>query len=149
MSNFRDRAAPSAPWRPPARVDRDACGIGLVADVEGRASRALLDSALVGLACVRHRGAVAADGVSGDGAGILVPIPQAFFARVAREAGLAVPDGAGTGSGPGPLGVVTAFLDAADDGARRSAEQAVAAACAAEDLVLLGWRPMPTDDALL
>src|SRR5919108_6013852 len=74
-------------FRPPARFDRDACGIGLVADVEGRASRALLDSALVGLACVRHRSAVAADGISGDGAGILLPIPQPFFARVAREAG--------------------------------------------------------------
>jgi glutamate synthase (NADPH/NADH) large chain len=71
-------------FRPPARFDRDACGIGLVADVEGRASRALVDSALVGLACVRHRSAVAADGVSGDGAGILLPLPQAFFARVAR-----------------------------------------------------------------
>src|SRR5437762_3120807 len=103
MSSFRDSTASS--WRPPARVDRDACGIGLVADVEGRASRALLDSALVGLACVRHRSAVAADGVSGDGAGILVPIPQPFFARVAREAGLAVPPAAAPGAGP--LGVVT------------------------------------------
>ncbi|HTC80021.1 MAG TPA: glutamate synthase central domain-containing protein, partial [Acidimicrobiia bacterium] len=55
--------------------------------------------------------------------------------------GLAVPAGS-------PLGVVTAFLDAADD-ARRGAEQAVADACAAEGLVLLGWRPVPTDDALL
>src|SRR5205809_150184 len=117
MSSFRDldvRAAPPGAGgcppdngggsrqgpRPPARVDRDACGIGLVADVEGRASRALLDSALVGLACVRHRAAVAADGVSGDGAGILVPVPQKFFARVAREAGLAVPPPAAPGAGP-------------------------------------------------
>ena len=45
-------------WRPPAPADRDACGIGLVADAEGRASRALVDAALVGLACVRHRSAV-------------------------------------------------------------------------------------------
>ena len=149
MSSFRDpdaprTSAPRNPWtgRSPARFDRDACGIGLVADLEGRASRALLDSALVGLACVRHRGAVAADGVSGDGAGILLPIPQTFFGRVAREAGLLVPDGS-------PLGVVTAFLDGADDDARRIAEQAVADACAAEHLVLLGWRPMPTDDTLL
>jgi glutamate synthase (ferredoxin) len=129
-------------FRPPARFDRDACGIGLVADVEGRASRALVDSALVGLACVRHRSAVAADGVSGDGAGILLPLPQAFFARVARESGMAIPAGA-------PLGVVTAFLDATDDNARRTAEQAVSDACAAEGLSVLGWRPIPTDDALL
>src|SRR5207248_7050128 len=94
MSSFRDV---------PARFDRDACGIGLVADAEGRASRALLDSALVGLACVRHRAAVAADGVSGDGAGILLPIPQAFFARVAGELRFTLP----AGTNPGPLGVVT------------------------------------------
>ncbi|HEV8626807.1 MAG TPA: glutamate synthase central domain-containing protein, partial [Acidimicrobiia bacterium] len=130
-------------FRPPARLDRDACGIGLVADIEGRASRTLLDSALVGLACVRHRSAVAADGISGDGAGILLPIPQPFFARIAREAGLGAP------AGDAPLGVVTAFLDAADDDARRIAEQAVADACAAEGLVLLGWRPIPIDDSLL
>jgi glutamate synthase (ferredoxin) len=147
-------------FRPPAPFDRDACGIGLVADVEGRASRALLDSALVGLACVRHRSAVAADGISGDGAGILLPIPQPFFGRVAREAGLlpvAAPAAVAGGAppvlpGPGgdaPLGVVTAFLDAAADDARRLAEQAVADACAAEGLVLLGWRPVPTDDTLL
>ncbi len=130
-------------FRPPARFDRDACGIGLVADVEGRASRAVLDSALVGLACVRHRSAVAADGISGDGAGILLPIPQPFFARVARETGLTVP------GGEAPLGVVTAFFDAADEDARRIAEQAVADACAAEKLSLLGWRPIPTDDTSL
>ncbi|HVW34019.1 MAG TPA: glutamate synthase subunit alpha, partial [Acidimicrobiia bacterium] len=143
MNPFRVRHAP-ANWRPPAHLDRDACGIGLVADVEGRASRMLVDSALVGLACVRHRAAVAADGISGDGAGILLPIPQRFFARVAAEAGLAVPD-----PPAGPLGVVTAFLDGTDDGARRTAEAAVAAACAAEGLTLLGWRPIPIDDALL
>ncbi|HEV7862325.1 MAG TPA: glutamate synthase central domain-containing protein, partial [Acidimicrobiia bacterium] len=160
MSTFGDRGTPpgNGGWRPPARFDRDACGIGLVADVEGRASRALLDSALVGLACVRHRGAVAADGVSGDGAGILLPIPQTFFARVARETGMLPPASPAVVGGtppvpPGPagspLGVVTAFLDGTDDGRRKVAEQAVADACAAEELVLLGWRPIPTDEALL
>ncbi|MEW6473762.1 MAG: glutamate synthase-related protein [Actinomycetota bacterium] len=129
-------------FRPPARFDRDACGIGLVADVEGRASRALLDSALVGLACVRHRSAVAADGVSGDGAGILLPVPQKFFTRVATEARLTVPAGS-------RLGVVSAFLDGVDDAARRTAEQAVADACTAEGLAVLGWRTVPTDDTLL
>src|SRR5918999_2626516 len=104
----RPRRGGMSSFRPPARFDRDACGIGLVADVEGRPSRSLVDSALVGLACVRHRSAVAADGISGDGAGLLLPIPQAFFARVAREAGMAAP------GGDPRLGVVTAFLDAAD-----------------------------------
>ena len=87
MSRLPASNAPSSrsAWCPPARDDRDACGIGLVADAEGRPSRALVDSALVGLAGVRHRSAVAADGVSGDGAGVLLPIPQAFFARVFQK----------------------------------------------------------------
>ena len=127
---------------PGAARDRDACGIGLVADVEGRASRALLDSALDGLACVRHRGAIAADGISGDGAGLLVPVSQGFFGRVAAEAGMTVPPAGG-------LGVVTAFLDLHDDTARKAAQQAVADACAAEGLDLLGWRDVPFDEALL
>jgi glutamate synthase (ferredoxin) len=121
--------------------DRGACGIGLVADAEGRASRALLDAALTGLACVRHRAAIAADGISGDGAGLLLPIPGRFFARVATEA-LGVERPAG-------LGVVTAFLDEADDSARKVAEQAVADACAVEGIELLGWRPVPIDESLL
>ena len=54
-------------------IERDACGIGLVADARGRASRELVDRALAGLAAVSHRGAWAADGVTGDGAGVLLP----------------------------------------------------------------------------
>jgi len=56
------------------RRERSACGIGLVADLRGRASRELLDRALAGLAAVGHRGAWAADGVTGDGAGVLIPL---------------------------------------------------------------------------
>src|SRR5262245_64299295 len=60
------------------RQERDACGIGLVADLQGRASRELLDRALAGLAAVGHRGAWAADGVTGDGAGVLIPLSPAL-----------------------------------------------------------------------
>ena len=60
------------------RSERDACGIGFVADAQGRASRQILDAALEGLANVRHRGAVAADRSTGDGAGLLLPIPAAL-----------------------------------------------------------------------
>ena len=60
------------------RRERDACGIGFVADSRGRASREILDAALEGLANVRHRGALAADRRTGDGAGVLLPIPAAL-----------------------------------------------------------------------
>ena len=56
-------------------VERDACGIGFVADARGRASREIVDCLLEGLHNVRHRGATAADGKTGDGAGVLLPLP--------------------------------------------------------------------------
>ena len=58
--------------------ERDSCGIGFVADVRGRASRGILNAALEGLRRMQHRGAVAADRRTGDGAGVLVPIPFAL-----------------------------------------------------------------------
>ncbi len=126
---------------PPSR-DRDACGIGLVADASGQASRALLDAALTGLACVRHRSAIAADGISGDGAGLLVPIPAAFTSRLVGEMGLPAPGGR-------RLGLVMAYLDRDDAPARATAEAAVASACAGEAIELVGWRDVPVDDSEL
>ena len=58
------------PFRHP---ERDACGIGFVADAKGRASHSIIESALNGLSCVTHRGAVAADYRTADGSGLLVP----------------------------------------------------------------------------
>ena len=58
----------------PAR-ERDSCGIGFLADAAGRASRSILDGALEGLARLRHRGAVGSDRRTGDGAGVLIPLP--------------------------------------------------------------------------
>ena len=57
----------------------DSCGIGFVADARGCSSRAIVATALEGLACVKHRGALAADARTSDGSGLLVPIPPAIF----------------------------------------------------------------------
>ena len=137
---------PETSTRPESRTSRqrfelDACGIGFVADESARSSREIVDLALTGLACVRHRGAVAADGLSGDGAGVLLPIPRAFFARLAAGVGAAVE--------PDRLGVAFAFLDLTDEGARATAQQAVADACAIEGIELLGWRDVPIDESQL
>ena len=59
-------------------VERDSCGIGFVADPSGRASREVVDLLLAGLTNVRHRGATAADRLTGDGAGVLLPLPDAL-----------------------------------------------------------------------
>ncbi len=127
---------------PLSRAELDACGIGFVAQSSGVASRDVVELALTGLACVRHRQAIAADGLSGDGAGLLVPIPRAFFARVAR-------DELGRQVDESQLGVVTAFLDLDDEEAVRTAQDAVAGACGAEGIEVAGWRPVPIDDSQL
>lgn len=122
------------------QAERDACGIGFVSHTSGEASREIVELALTGLACVKHRGAVAADGLSSDGAGLLLPIPEPFFARVAR-------DELGVTVDPTEVGVVFAYLDATDDTARAAAEAAVAEGCRAEGITVLGWRDVPVDVA--
>jgi glutamate synthase domain-containing protein 2/glutamate synthase domain-containing protein 1/glutamate synthase domain-containing protein 3 len=117
----------------PRRDERDACGIGFVADVHGRPSRAVLDAALGGLERLRHRGAVAADARTGDGAGVLLPLAEGFF---------------GEPLGQRHLGVAMAFLPADPEAAKR-ARRAVEEALAAEDLSLLRWRVVPVDEAAL
>jgi glutamate synthase domain-containing protein 2/glutamate synthase domain-containing protein 1 len=98
----------------------DACGIGFVADANGTTSRSIVTAALAGLANVKHRGAVAADARSGDGAGLLSPIPPKIF---------------GQGNG-----VMTLFCRGDDPRA------GVEAALAEEGLELVDWRLPQTDD---
>ena len=64
-----------------ARDERDACGVGFVADMSGRQSRGVLETALEALGNLEHRGAVGADGRTGDGAGLLTQLPVRFFSR--------------------------------------------------------------------
>lgn len=64
---------------PFSRVERDACGVGFVADRKGRASFEIVQQALAALRCVEHRGACGADQITGDGAGIMTDIPFEFF----------------------------------------------------------------------
>ena len=100
------------------RRERDACGIGFLADATGRASREIVDGLLEGLSRMRHRGAIAADRRTGDGAGVLFPLPRALL--------------------PGPwCGLGMVFLR--DDGAR----EAIEAACLAVGLGIGGWREVP------
>jgi glutamate synthase (ferredoxin) len=128
------------PWDP--RSERDACGIGFVADLSGRPSRAVVDSALAALGRVRHRGAVAADARTGDGAGVLVPLSGAFLAWLATLERVAAP--------ARQVGVAMCFLGGpvhANGGpaGRRALEEA----CAAEGLTVAAWRPVPLEPAAL
>jgi len=124
--------------RPLSRpVDFDACGVGFVAQLGSRAGRDVVDRALTALLRLSHRGGVDADGLSGDGAGLLTPIPADFFRHHAERAGLRLPKTFGLGM---------AFLPPDDV---RTACAAVEFAARRAGLKLLGWRRVPTDPAVL
>jgi glutamate synthase (NADPH/NADH) large chain len=63
---------------------RDNCGFGLIAHMQGQASHHLVQTSIHSLSCMTHRGAIAADGKTGDGCGLLLALPQAFFRAVAQ-----------------------------------------------------------------
>jgi glutamate synthase domain-containing protein 2/glutamate synthase domain-containing protein 1/glutamate synthase domain-containing protein 3 len=123
-------------------AERDACGIGFVAHVDGAPRRATVEMALEGLAGVKHRGAVAADARSGDGAGLLTQIPRELVTAWARELGADDVEAQ-------DLGLMFLFLEPGDSEAavtsRERAKQAVADACEAQKIRLIGWRDVPTD----
>jgi glutamate synthase domain-containing protein 2/glutamate synthase domain-containing protein 1/glutamate synthase domain-containing protein 3 len=121
------------------RDERDACGIGFVADVRGRASRAILDAALAGLERLRHRGAVAADALTGDGAGVLLPLPEGLFTG---------PEADPAPGTPPRVGVAMSFLPR-DPEAAKEARRLVEQALVAEGLELVRWRLVPVDHGAL
>ncbi|MFN2543545.1 MAG: glutamate synthase-related protein [Actinomycetota bacterium] len=114
--------------------ERDACGIGFVANVEGKPSRDIVETAIRSLCRVTHRGATAADARSGDGAGLLMPIPERFFAREANDLGF-------TGSHEGRLGIVVVFDF--EETPPSEIRGIVGTACRMEGLEVLGWRDVP------
>ncbi|MFZ0737255.1 MAG: hypothetical protein WAM96_09205, partial [Candidatus Acidiferrales bacterium] len=119
-------------------VDHDACGVGFIAQLGSAvASREVIDRALTALLRLSHRGGVDADGSSGDGAGLLIPIPREFFRARARESGIDLPDEFG-------LGMV--FLPRDHTAAACSSIEALAERFG---LRCLGWRDVPADPAVL
>ncbi|GAB6073029.1 glutamate synthase large subunit [Venenivibrio stagnispumantis] len=73
-------------------IEKDACGVGFIADIKGIKSHKILSYALEGLANLDHRGAVSADGKTGDGAGILTHIPYKFFIKECEKLRIELPD---------------------------------------------------------
>ncbi|MFZ4804140.1 MAG: glutamate synthase large subunit [Synechococcus lacustris] len=125
----------------PAAVagEKDACGVGFLAQLQGQASHWLLQQALRGLDCMEHRGGCGGDGDSGDGAGVLCGIPWSYLEAVWPEA-------AAQAAAPRGLGMLFLPADGAQrQGAKRFCEEE------AERLGLssLGWRPVPVDMAVL
>ncbi|WP_116110651.1 glutamate synthase large subunit [Amycolatopsis ruanii] len=117
-----------------AQYEHDACGVAFVADMSGRRSHDIVSKALTALRNLEHRGARGAEPETGDGAGILIQVPDAFFREVV---GFDLPEA-------GHYAVGTAFLPV-DETARGRAMSAIEGLVAEEGLRVLGWREVPVD----
>ncbi|MGI8405578.1 MAG: glutamate synthase large subunit [Thermomicrobiales bacterium] len=126
-----------APLYSPA-YERDSCGVGLVVDIAGRPSRLIVDKALAGLVNLTHRGGVGADPRTGDGAGILLQVPHALFAR--EFSGLT----------PGGYGVAMLFLPrGCGQEATIESRELIAKVAMERGLEIIGWRDVPVDASVL
>ena len=121
--------------------EHDACGVGFIAHIKGRKSHAIVEQGLQILKNLSHRGATGADPLAGDGAGILIQMPDAFLRREFAKQKITLPDAGG-------YGIAMLFLPQ-DDAARAACERVLAECIAAEGQTLLGWRDVPTHNARL
>jgi glutamate synthase (NADPH/NADH) large chain len=121
--------------------EHDACGVGFIAHIKGQKSHEIIEQGLQILKNLAHRGATGADPLAGDGAGILIQMPDAFLRRVFGSHGVALPP-----VGAYSVGVV--FLPRNAE-ARAACERIIAECVADEGQVLLGWRDVPTNNTRL
>ncbi|MGE0877992.1 MAG: glutamate synthase large subunit [Acidimicrobiia bacterium] len=128
--------APTGLYDP--RFEHDACGVSFVADIKGRKSHDIVLNALGALCNLDHRGASGAEVNTGDGAGILIQMPDRFLRAVA---GFDLPPA-------GQYGAGLAFLPSDPDVAEKSAAQ-FDAIVADEGLRVVGWRSVPVDDSMI
>ena len=118
--------------------EHDACGVGFVANFKGRKSHEIIRQGLCILENLTHRGAVGADPLAGDGAGILMQIPDAFLREECAGLGISLPE-------EGAYAVGMLFLPR-NPGTREYCEKLIAATIAEEGQEVLGWRDVPTDN---
>jgi glutamate synthase (NADPH/NADH) large chain len=117
--------------------EHDACGVGFVAHIRGEKSHAIVEQALKILENLDHRGAVGADKLMGDGAGLLIQMPDALYREEMAAQGVALPPA-------GEYGVGMIFMPK-EHASRLACEQEMERAIAAEGQVLLGWRDVPVN----
>ena len=139
MRARREEAAQSGLYHP--GKEHDACGVGFIAHLKGKASHQIVADGLQILENLTHRGAVGADPLMGDGAGMLVQIPHEFFAEEAKGLGIDLPE-------KGRYGVGFIFLPR-DPELRKTCEEIIERVIAAEGQACLGWRDVPVDNSSL
>jgi len=119
--------------------EQDSCGFGLIAQLDDQPSHKLVQTAIASLACMTHRGAVAADGKSGDGCGLLFKKPDGFLRTVAAEADIALSERYAAG---------LVFLNR-DAGLAQRARDLLAAELLGQGLAVAGFRKVSTDNSAL
>ena len=119
--------------------ERDSCGFGLIANIDDRASHWVVETAISALTRLTHRGAVAADGKTGDGCGLLIKFPTEFMRLVGEAQGLRLDQQFAAG---------TVFLSR-DPRVAREVRQLVDEAIGEKGLAVAGWRPVPIDESVL
>jgi glutamate synthase (NADPH/NADH) large chain len=120
--------------------EHDACGVGFVAHIKGHKTHEIVQGALKILENLDHRGAVGADKLMGDGAGILIQLPDTLYREEMAKQGVTLPP-------PGEYGVGMIFLPK-EHASRLACEQEMERAIKAEGQVLLGWRDVPVNLAM-
>jgi glutamate synthase (NADPH/NADH) large chain len=122
-------------------MESDACGVGMVAATDGKASRRVVEAAVEALRAVWHRGAVDADGKTGDGAGIHVDLPHRFFDHAISASGNKVR--------PNRLAVGMIFLPRADLSAQEDCRTIVESEIIDAGFSIYGWRQVPVDVSVI
>ncbi|HJW26875.1 MAG TPA: glutamate synthase-related protein [Rhodocyclaceae bacterium] len=117
--------------------EHDACGVGFVAHVKGQKSHSIVEQGLLILKNLDHRGAVGADPLQGDGAGILIQIPDPFYREEMAKQGVALPPA-------GEYGVGMVFLPQ-EAASRYACIEEIERSVQAEGQVVLGWRDVPVN----
>src|SRR5690606_2898916 len=123
------------------RNEHDACGVGFIAHMKGAKSHSIIEDGLRMLENLTHRGAVGADPLVGDGAGMLVQIPDRFFREEMAKQGIELPQ-------PGHYGIGHLFMPQ-DPALRAHIEEIIADVARSEGQVLLGFRDVPVDNSCL
>ncbi len=121
--------------------ERDNCGVGLVCAIDGQPRREVVELAIKALKAVWHRGAVDADGKTGDGAGILLSVPQDFFIHQVKNTGHTLR--------PGPIAVGQVFLPRTDLGAQEAARTIVESEALRFGFYIYGWRQVPVNTSVI
>ena len=121
--------------------EHDACGIGFVVNIKGVKSHTIIRQAITILANLAHRGGAGSEDNTGDGAGILLQLPDRFFRQVCPDIGIDLPEF-------GAYGVGMVFLPR-EETTRRACEKQIETIIAEEGLTLLGWRTLPINESSL